>query len=133
MAEWPYGTRTWQRLRAAKLSTDPLCYACEMRGRIVPAVAVDHVVAIKRGGPPFPPLDGLMSLCEPCHNSKTATFDRGSGRTTADTFGRRFKGFDVHGNPIDREDDWHGGGGGRNRGRSPGRGPSWGLGKYLVS
>ena len=105
MADWPYNTRTWQRLRLAKLATNPLCYACELRGRAVQAVAVDHVKAIKAGGDPFPPLDGLTSLCERCHNEKTNAVDRPDRAPSA----RRFKGFDLHGNPIDPADEWHGG------------------------
>jgi 5-methylcytosine-specific restriction endonuclease McrA len=105
MADWPYNTRNWQRLRLAKLAVNPLCYACELRGRAVQAVAVDHVKAINAGGDPFPDFDGLMSLCERCHNEKTKAVDhRDSGS------GRRFKGFDLLGNPIDPDDDWHGGG-----------------------
>ncbi len=106
MAHWPYNTRTWQRLRQAKLSSSPLCYACELRGWAVAAVAVDHVKAIRAGGDPFPPLDQLMSLCERCHNEKTNAVDRPDRSAS----GRRFKGFDVRGNPIDPGDDWHGGG-----------------------
>lgn len=103
MARWPYNTSTWQRLRLAKLSTNPLCYACELRGRIVQAVAVDHVKPINQGGEPFPALEGLMSLCERCHNEKTSAMDRPSMQSS----GRRFKGFDVNGNPIDPGDEWH--------------------------
>lgn len=106
MAEWPYSTATWKRLRLAKLSANPLCYACELRGRIIQAVAVDHVKAIKAGGDPFPPLEGLMGLCERCHNEKTNAVDR----PDRSALGRRFKGFDVNGNPIDPGDDWHVGG-----------------------
>ncbi len=106
MADWPYNTKTWRRLRLAKLASNPICYACELRGRAIPAVAVDHVKAIKAGGDPFPSLDGLMSLCDRCHNEKTNAVDRPDRAAS----GRRFKGFDVHGNPIDPGDDWHGGG-----------------------
>lgn len=106
MADWPYGTRTWKRLRLAKLASQPMCFACELRGQFVPAVAVDHVKAIKAGGDPFPPFEGLMSLCERCHNEKTNAVDRPDRSAS----GRRFKGFDLNGNPIDPDDDWHGGG-----------------------
>lgn len=106
MASWPYNTSTWQKLRLAKLAETPMCYACDLRGLIVPAVAVDHVRSIKSGGAPFPALDGLMSLCERCHNEKTSAVDQ----PRRATFGRRFKGFDASGNPIDPGDDWHGGG-----------------------
>ncbi|MER2536848.1 MAG: HNH endonuclease [Rhizobiaceae bacterium] len=106
MADWPYNTKTWKRLRWAKLTADPLCYACKLRGRYVAAVAVDHVKAIKAGGDPFPTLAGLMSLCERCHNEKTNAVDRPDRASS----GRRFKGFDAQGNPIDPDDDWHTGG-----------------------
>jgi 5-methylcytosine-specific restriction endonuclease McrA len=107
MADWPYNTKAWQRLRAAKLSANPLCYACDLRSLVVPAVAVDHIKAVKAGGHPFPPLEGLMSLCERCHNEKTASVDV-PGRASSSA--RRFKGFDLAGNPIDPGDEWHGGG-----------------------
>lgn len=106
MAQWPYSTTRWQRLRQAKLSSSPLCYACELRGKVTPAIAVDHVKAIKAGGDPFPSLEGLMSLCISCHNEKTSAVDRPDRRSS----GRRFKGFDASGNPIDPADDWHTGG-----------------------
>lgn len=99
MSKWPYNTATWQRLRAAKLSEQPLCEACLRREVVEPAVAVDHVVAINAGGDPFPPLDGLMSLCEACHNSKTNAKDHPS----ASGFRRALKGVDTDGNPIDPE------------------------------
>lgn len=101
MASWPYNTSTWQNLRAAKLSAKPICEVCERRGRTALADAVDHVVAIAKGGDPFPPLDGLMSLCASCHNSKTARMDRGNSKGAS-----RFKGCDVDGNPLDDEDGW---------------------------
>ncbi len=106
MARWPYCTSAWKRLRLAKLAEEPLCYACTLRGQTVEAVAVDHMKAIRDGGDPFPPLSGLMALCERCHNEKTASMDSRNSRKGA----RRFKGFDANGNPIDPGDDWHGGG-----------------------
>lgn len=101
MAAWPYSTSTWQRLRAAKLSSRPLCEACGRRGRTVLADAVDHIVAINKGGDAFPPLDGLMSLCTSCHNSKTSRVDKAHSKAQS-----RFKGCDVDGNPLDDEDGW---------------------------
>lgn len=95
MAEWPYSTNQWQRLREAKLAADPLCHPCSLFGRIVPADTVDHVVAIAAGGEPFPPLDGLMSMCGNCHRTKTNAVDRAGGK------GIRFKGTSADGMPID--------------------------------
>jgi 5-methylcytosine-specific restriction endonuclease McrA len=71
MATWPYTTQRWQRLRRHKLRDKPLCELCLKIGRIEPAVAVDHLLAIKTGGEPYPPLYALMSLCVRCHNTKT--------------------------------------------------------------
>lgn len=101
MAAYPYNTTTWQHLRQAKLSSQPVCEACERRGVTRLAKAVDHVVAINKGGDAFPALDGLMSLCEACHNSKTARMDRGNSKGAS-----RFKGCDVNGDPLDPEDEW---------------------------
>ena len=52
MAKWPYNTIAWQRLRAAKLATDPLCQYCP-QGTVTPATQVDHRKAIKDSGAPF--------------------------------------------------------------------------------
>lgn len=103
MARWPYLTSRWKKLRLAKLSINPVCEICERLGRVELAHAVDHCVAISAGGPAFPELTGLMSLCESHHNEKTAAFDRQGGNVT----GRRFKGCDADGNPVDPNDSWH--------------------------
>lgn len=102
MANWPYNTAAWRNLRKAKLASEPLCRPCTLRGFTVEAVAVDHVVAINRGGDPFPAFEGLMSMCVRCHNEKTAAVDRSKSKP----FARRFKGFNADGNPIDPSDAW---------------------------
>lgn len=104
MAAWPYNTETWKRLRLAKLSANPCCEVCEKRGRIVSAVAVDHVLAINAGGEAFPPLSGLMSCCLPCHSYKTNHEDRPDRRRK---LGTAFKGCGVDGGPLDPSDDWN--------------------------
>jgi 5-methylcytosine-specific restriction endonuclease McrA len=71
-----YDSREWRRLRLAKLQAFPWCEACERAGLLVPATAVDHVKPVSAGGDPLPPLDGLMSLCAPCHNTKTKWRDQ---------------------------------------------------------
>jgi 5-methylcytosine-specific restriction protein A len=93
MAQWPYGTSTWQRLRRLKLSTSPGCETCKRRGRLVYASVVDHIVPINAGGPAFPSLDGLQALCVQCHNSKTSREQRGEKVL--------MKGCDVNGLPLD--------------------------------
>lgn len=129
MADWPYNTKAWRKLRLAKLAANPMCYACNLRGLTKTARAVDHIQAIAKGGDPFPPLNRLMSLCIPCHNSKTRTEDH----PHSNGFSRGLKGFDAQGNPIDPSDDWHGGGGGQNHEIQRGCRPLGENGIYLVS
>jgi 5-methylcytosine-specific restriction endonuclease McrA len=102
MSKWPYCTAQWQRLRAAALSAQPLCEHCLRLEIIEPATVVDHVKSIASGGDPFPPLDGLASLCVSCHNHKTNAIDA-TGRATGASSGfkRAVRGYDLDGNPID--------------------------------
>lgn len=95
MADWPYSTAAWQRLRRLKLSETPLCETCARRGRHVIAEHVDHIVSIASGGHAFPAIDGLRSLCPPCHSIKTNALDRAGGKGVA------IKGCDVNGLPLD--------------------------------
>ena len=69
MANWPYSTAHWQRLRRAKLAQDPLCQYCPP-GEVTLASQVDHCKAIKDGGDPWA-WDNLASTCQPCHSKKT--------------------------------------------------------------
>ena len=104
MAKWPYCTSRWKKLRLAKLSESPVCVICERRGLVEEANTVDHVTPISQGGDAFPTMDGLMALCTRCHSEKTAGFDRTQGNAS----GRRFKGCDANGQPIDPADGWWG-------------------------
>ena len=104
MAKWPYCTIQWRKLRLVKLNESPVCVICEKRGLTELATTVDHIKPISQGGDPFPDLDGLMALCERCHNEKTAGFDRTQGNAC----NRRFKGCDANGQPIDPSDGWWG-------------------------
>lgn len=103
MAEWPYNTANWQRLRLLKLATDPLCSGCTAMGLgPVKANTVDHVVPISDGGPAFPGLDGLNSYCPGCHSAKTARgCEAGAIKTT-----KPRKGCDANGNPLDPSHPW---------------------------
>lgn len=113
MADWPYSTAAWARLRKAKLSEAPLCETCVMRGRQVIAEAVDHIVSIASGGEAFPPMDGLRSLCTPCHSIKTNALDRAGGKGVA------IKGCDVNGMPLDPDHPFLTGGDSPLEGREP--------------
>ena len=64
----------WKRLRADRLSIEPLCRHCRQAGRLKEATIVDHIT------PFFMPDDALatdpnnlQSLCVSCHNAKTNT------------------------------------------------------------
>jgi 5-methylcytosine-specific restriction enzyme A len=94
MSVWPYTTANWQRLRRLKLQANPLCEACLRLKRLVPAVAVDHIIAINDGGDAFPALDGLMSMCVRCHNRKTRIVEQ-QRKQLID------KGCDTNGMPLD--------------------------------
>jgi 5-methylcytosine-specific restriction protein A len=102
MADWPYNTAAWQRLRSAKLARDPLCEDCLAIGMETAAKAVDHKRAISDGGEAFPQLDELSSKCWPCHSRKTARgAEHGAARTD-----KPMKGCDAAGNPIDPAHPW---------------------------
>lgn len=103
MAKFPYNTTNWQKLRAIKLSANPLCEDCEEVGFLVFATVVDHRLAISAGGEPFPPIEELASLCARCHNAKTARGpEAGAIRTT-----KPRRGCDANGNPLDRRHPWN--------------------------
>lgn len=105
MADWPYNTARWKRIRVLKLQASPLCEDCEARGITKPARAVDHRSPIKQGGEAFPPLEGLASLCVPCHSRKTARGPE-AGAVKAK---RQVKGCSDNGEPFDRAHQWNGG------------------------
>lgn len=58
----------WARLRAMVLSENPLCVACDARGRVTAAREVDHV----NSDPNDNARTNLQGLCTPCHSRKTA-------------------------------------------------------------
>ena len=67
------GSRAWRRLRARKMSNDPLCEHCLGRGLAVPATEVHHVVPISRARTAAEArrlalsYGNLVSLCRGCH------------------------------------------------------------------
>lgn len=103
MANWPYNTARWQTVRSLKLAAQPLCEGCYPH-RLTPANTVDHIHPISDGGPAFPGLDGLRSLCPSCHGAKTA---RGVEAGAIKTDKPR-KGCDANGNPLDAAHPWAG-------------------------
>lgn len=103
MADYPYNTARWQRLRAAHLHLSPLCIGCDAMGMVRVANTVDHLVPISAGGPAFPSHDGLASYCAACHSAKTA---RGTEAGAVKTQRPR-KGCDANGNPLDPAHPWN--------------------------
>ncbi|MFD1106019.1 AAA family ATPase [Sphingobium olei] len=107
MADWPYNTATWKRLRLAHLALFPMCEGCEAMGRMTMANTVDHRVSINAGGDPFPSHDGLASYCPGCHSAKTARgIEAGAVRTK-----KPRRGCNPDGSPIDSAHPWNGGDG----------------------
>ncbi len=101
MAEYPYNTARWQRLRKAHLAIEPLCRGCVPHFTKA-ANTVDHIIPMSDGGPVFPGHDGLASYCPGCHSAKTA---RGT-EAGAVRSGKPRKGCDANGNPLDAEHPW---------------------------
>ena len=74
-AQWHgwYGLPIWKNdLRPTQLLREPFCRECAKAGRRVWATDVDHVVDHKGNWNKFIDRDNLQSLCERCHNAKTA-------------------------------------------------------------
>jgi 5-methylcytosine-specific restriction enzyme A len=102
MSSWPYNTQRWQRLRKLKMQENPLCETClQQYQRIVPATVVDHILAIKAGGEPYPPLDRLRSQCASCHNTKTRHVEQLHRDAVP------IKGCDERGYPLDPNHPWN--------------------------
>ena len=66
-----YQSTAWRKLRAIKLHWQPLCEECLEHDWHTPAQMVDHIVPINRGGAALD-LQNLQSLCNSCHNRKSA-------------------------------------------------------------
>ena len=103
MSKWPYSTQRWQRFRRMKLQRNPLCEYCLNEGQLTPAVAVDHIDRITKGGDPFPSLDRVMSCCASCHNRKTRIVEQQGKPLTP----KGIRGCDAHGNPLDPNHPWY--------------------------
>ncbi|MDQ0414223.1 HNH endonuclease [Mesobacillus stamsii] len=73
-AQRGYNAR-WRKARASYLSQHPICIRC---GHV--ATVVDHIIAHKGDMHLFWTVSNWQSLCNTCHNRKTATEDGGFGR-----------------------------------------------------
>lgn len=59
----------WQKIRRIYLADHPLCYDCQLEGRVTAAYDVHHVRAIRDGGDHRD--SNLMALCHECHSRRT--------------------------------------------------------------
>jgi len=64
-------TARWQRVRKSVLFKDPLCIVCDHRGRIEPAVTVDHIEPRVDDFHNFYDPVNLWGLCDTCHRIKS--------------------------------------------------------------
>ncbi len=65
-------SRSWRKVRAAKLKRDPLCEECRVHGVTERASTVDHVVGLAIAPQLWKDPDNLRSLCTTCHAAKSA-------------------------------------------------------------
>jgi 5-methylcytosine-specific restriction protein A len=56
-------------IRARVLRTNPLCVACQRKGRITIATEVDHITPLFKGGTDDE--ENLAGMCHQCHADKT--------------------------------------------------------------
>ena len=69
-----YNLPIWtKQLRPAQLLREPFCRECAKRGDCTCATVVDHVVPFRGDWAKFVDPANHQSLCERCHNRKTAT------------------------------------------------------------
>ena len=74
-AQWHgwYGLPVWKNdLRPTQLLREPFCRECAKAGRRTLATRVDHVRPHRGDWVLFTDRANLQSLCERCHNAKTA-------------------------------------------------------------
>ena len=66
-----YDTPEWKEYSKKFLLHNPSCYACGKRSR-----AVDHFKAFKKDEKLFWDIENMLPLCNECHNTVTANFDK---------------------------------------------------------
>lgn len=93
MADWPYNTAAWRRLRVAHLKRNPLCVFHQRRGEVVAATTVDHVLPWRQNRALVFEDSNLQSLCAPCHSSEKQRIERGGGPVGCDENGIPLRGW----------------------------------------
>ena len=66
-----YNTQRWRNVRKLILQGSPLCAECKARDVVKLGSVIDHIKPVRLGGD-FWDLENLQTLCESCHNSKSA-------------------------------------------------------------
>ncbi len=56
----------WDKLKALKKRSAPLCEECLKKGRVTPAYMIHHITPINEGGAMYD-FDNLESVCRDCH------------------------------------------------------------------
>jgi 5-methylcytosine-specific restriction enzyme A len=70
----------WRKYTEHYKKNNPLCVECKKQGKITPVYCVDHIIPISGPDDPlFWDANNHQSLCESCHNKKTAK-EKGWGR-----------------------------------------------------
>jgi len=64
--------RHWRKTAKGWLNRHPLCAECERHGRTTAADVVDHIIPHRGDKVLFWDRENWQSLCNPCHNRKTA-------------------------------------------------------------
>jgi 5-methylcytosine-specific restriction endonuclease McrA len=70
-------TNRWTKLSVRYRQDNPSCEVHKHYGIIEPATETDHIYRIADGGAPYD-TNNLMSICNDCHNIKTAIENKGN-------------------------------------------------------
>jgi 5-methylcytosine-specific restriction protein A len=100
-----YGTQRWRKRALAQLARYPLCAECLRVKRYVTAKVADHIED-HRGDVREFWRGALQSLCEQCHNGKSAS-DAAARKSGKPARPRLAKGADVNGWPTDPNHPWN--------------------------
>lgn len=82
--EWHgmYKSKRWLDARIRYLQRHPLCVECEKQGRLTLGNTINHIIPHKGNYDLFWDEGNWETLCERCHNRRTATYDGGFGNKT---------------------------------------------------
>ena len=72
-----YNSWKWRKFSKQHKLLNPLCVQCDKDGLVTVGTVADHIVPINKGGTVFEK-ENIQTLCESCHNRKSAS-ERGMG------------------------------------------------------